>query len=126
MHPTLTARPFHREGWVYEEKYDGWRILALKADGKVQLLSRNGRDHARRFGEIAKVIGSLSGTTLILDGELAIFDEHLISRFEWLRHGARESLSTPPIYMAFDVLQVGNQDPVRNLYGHGGRCWRVF
>ena len=110
MHPTQISRPFHREGWVYEEKYDGWRILALKSDGKVQLLSRNGRDHARRFGELARVIGSLSETTLTLDGEVAIFDDQLISRFEWLRHGARESLSTPPIYMVFDVLQVGNED----------------
>src|SRR4030095_5210834 len=110
MHPTQISRPFHREGWVYEEKYDGWRILAIKADGKVQLLSRNGRDHSQRFGELAIVIGSLPETTLILDGEVAVFDEHLISRFEWLRHGARESLATPPIYMVFDVLQVGNQD----------------
>jgi bifunctional non-homologous end joining protein LigD len=107
MHPTLIARPFHRDGWVFEEKYDGWRILALKADGNVHLLSRNGRDHARRFGGIAKLIGALPEPTVILDGEVAIFDEHLISRFEWLRHGVRESLSTPPIYMAFDVLQVG-------------------
>ena len=81
--PTLTARPFHREGWVYEEKYDGWRILALKSDGKVQLVSRNGRDHARRFGELAKAIAALPEATLILDGEAAIFDEQLISRFEW-------------------------------------------
>ena len=110
MHPPLTARPFHREGWVYEEKCDGWRILACKADGKVQLLSRNGRDHSRRFGELTKVIAALPESTLILDGEVAIFDEHLVSRFEWLRHGTRESLSTPPIYMAFDVLQVGSQD----------------
>src|SRR5262245_27606908 len=100
MHHTLIAPPFDREGWVYEEKYDGWRILALKTDGKVHLLSRNGRDHSQRFGELTKVIGALPEPTLILDGEVAIFDEHLISRFEWLRHGARESLSTPPIYMA--------------------------
>jgi len=82
MHPTLIASPFHREGWVYEEKYDGWRILACKADGRIQLLSRNGRDHARRFGELAKVIGTIEESTLILDGEVAIFDDHLISRFE--------------------------------------------
>jgi len=148
MHPPLIARPFHREGWVYEEKYDGWRILALKMDGNVQLLSRNGRDHSRRFGELARVIGSLTETTVILDGEVAIFDEHLISRFEWLRHGARESLSTPPIYMAFDVLQVRAQDlrqeplqtrrkvlegllegqrlllPARRLSGSGVEAWR--
>ena len=62
--------------------YDGWRIVVCKTDGKVQLLSRNGRDHSRRFGELARAIGALPETTLILDGEIAIFDEHLISRFE--------------------------------------------
>jgi len=148
MHPTLIASPFHREGWVYEEKYDGWRILACKADGRIQLLSRNGRDHARRFGELAKVIGTIEESTLILDGEVASFDEHLISRFEWLRHGTRESLSTPPMYMVFDVLQVGSQDlrqeplrtrrtvlqglldgqrlllPARRLSGSGVEAWR--
>src|SRR6185369_9879408 len=54
--------------------------------------------------------GTIEESTLILDGEVASFDEHLISRFEWLRHGTRESLSTPPMYMVFDVLQVGSQD----------------
>ena len=39
MHPTLIARPFHREGWVYEEKYDGWGILALKSVGKINSLA---------------------------------------------------------------------------------------
>jgi ATP-dependent DNA ligase len=95
---------------VYEEKYDGWRILAYKGEGQVQLLSRNGHDHARRFDEVVRAIAALRKATLILDGEVAIFDEQLISRFEWLRPGTRESLSTPPIYMAFDVLQAGNQD----------------
>jgi hypothetical protein len=28
MHPTLVREPFHRPGWVYEEKVDGWRMLA--------------------------------------------------------------------------------------------------
>ena len=94
------------------------------------------------------MIASLPETTLILDGEVTIFGEHLISRFEWLRHGARESLSTPRIYMVFDVLQVGNQDlrceplqtrrkvlegllqgqrlllPARRLSGSGVEAWR--
>ena len=83
MHPTLTARPFHREGWVYEEKYDGWRILALKSKGKVQLLSRNGRDHAGRFDELTKIIGALPESALIFDGEVAIFDEHLRVAETW-------------------------------------------
>jgi len=82
MHPTQVARPFHREGWVYEEKYDGWRLVAHKMDGQVRLLSLHGRDHTRRFAELAAAISALPATTLILDGEVAIFDEQLVSRFE--------------------------------------------
>jgi len=58
------------------------------------------------------MIAALPESPLILDGEVAIFDDQLISRFEWLRHGTRESLSTPSIYMAFDALQVGRFDPL--------------
>jgi hypothetical protein len=46
MHPTLVSRPFHREGWIYEEKVDGWRMLAYKDGAAVKLVSRQGVDHA--------------------------------------------------------------------------------
>jgi ATP-dependent DNA ligase len=110
MPPTLVACPFHREGWVYEEKYDGWRLVAHKTDDHVRLVSRNGLDHTRRFAELAATVSALPATTLILDGEVAIFDEQLVSRFEWLRRQNREAVATPLIYMVFDVLQVGGED----------------
>jgi ATP-dependent DNA ligase len=47
--PTLVSRPFHREGWVYEEKVDGWRMVAYKNGAAVKLVSRQGRDHTSRF-----------------------------------------------------------------------------
>jgi ATP-dependent DNA ligase len=31
------AKPFHRDGWIYEEKYDGWRILAVKHGAVVRV-----------------------------------------------------------------------------------------
>jgi ATP-dependent DNA ligase len=49
MLPTLTAPPFHRSGWVYEEKYDGYRIVAYKEGARVCLLSRQGRDWTEDF-----------------------------------------------------------------------------
>ena len=42
MQPTEIAQPFHRAGWVYEEKYDGWRMVAYKRGDQVQLISRPG------------------------------------------------------------------------------------
>jgi bifunctional non-homologous end joining protein LigD len=85
MAPTLVRAPFHRAGWVYEEKVDGWRILAYKDGERVRLVSRNGRDHTRRFRDIAAAVAKLSARSLVLDGEVAIFDQQLRSRFDWLR-----------------------------------------
>jgi hypothetical protein len=39
MQPTLVARPFHVEGWPYEEKVDGQPMLAYKHDGMVRLIA---------------------------------------------------------------------------------------
>jgi len=51
-HPTLVARPFRREGWIYEEKYDGWRLVGYKRDGQVWLSAR-AVCYRRRRGEYA-------------------------------------------------------------------------
>ena len=58
MQPTLVSTPFHREGWVYEEKYDGWRMVAYKREDRVQLISRQGRDHTSRFPELVAAVSN--------------------------------------------------------------------
>lgn len=60
MAPTLVRPPFHRDGSHYEEKVDGWRMLAYKAGATVRLISRNAVDHTRRFPEIAAAVAKKS------------------------------------------------------------------
>jgi bifunctional non-homologous end joining protein LigD len=110
MQPTQVARPFHTKGWVYEEKVDGWRMVAYKVAGSVKLVSRNGRDHTSRFPGIVASLRKLDATGLILDGEVAVYDAQLVSRFEWLRHASPPDLSTPPLFMVFDCLQARGKD----------------
>jgi bifunctional non-homologous end joining protein LigD len=110
MQPTLAGRPFHREGLVYEEKVDGYRMVAYKADRSVKIISRQGIDHTRRYPHIVAAIRAMSAPTLILDGEIAIYDQKLISRFEWLRHRQPPDVATPPLFMAFDCLHYRGQD----------------
>jgi len=62
MIPTQVPEPFHRYGWVYEEKVDGCRILAYKGGARVRLLSRTGVDHAKRFREVAAAIAACPAT----------------------------------------------------------------
>jgi bifunctional non-homologous end joining protein LigD len=87
---------------VYEEKVDGWRMLAYKVAGTIKLVSRNGRDHTSRLPGIVAALRKLDATTLILDGEVAVYDAQLVSRFEWLRHASPPDLSTLPLFMVFD------------------------
>ncbi len=46
------ATPFRRPGWVYEEKVDGWRIVAHKDGRDVRLISRTGTNHTARFPSV--------------------------------------------------------------------------
>ena len=110
MHATQVARPFQNPGWIYEEKIDGWRMLAVKEAGRVRLVSRNGRDHTKRFREIADALQALKPTTFTLDGEVAVFDQEPVSPFEWLRHLNHGDLATPPTFMVFDLPQLGEKD----------------
>jgi bifunctional non-homologous end joining protein LigD len=110
MHPTLLPRPFHHKGWIYEEKIDGYRMVAVKANNAVQLISRQGRDHTKRFPELVRALGRLNAKTFTLDGEVAVFDKDLVSRFEWLRGRPKDEPATSPVYIAFDVLEVNGRD----------------
>jgi ATP dependent DNA ligase-like protein len=125
MAATQVREPFHRDGWVYEEKVDGWRMLAYKDGARVRLVSRNGRDHTRRFAGIVSAIATLPARSLVLDGEAAIYDEKLRSRFDWLREPDADAVATPPVFMAFDLLtRTGASSPAaRSTNGAPG--WRT-
>ena len=129
MAPSLVREPFHRPGWVFEEKVDGWRMLAYKDGQPVRLVSRNGVDHTHRFPDIAAKVVKLSARTLVLDGEVAVYDQQLRSRFDWLREPDPDAVATPPVFMAFDVLYRDSRDlRARSTAGPscvaGGCCGR--
>ena len=105
MLATLVGEPFDRPGWVYEEKYDGFRILAYKEGSRVTLLSRNQKDRTATFPSIAEAVGKLSPRTLLLGGEVVAFDRRGVSRFQLL-----QNLSAEPKYAVFDCLYVNGQD----------------
>ena len=105
MLATLVDWPFHKPNWIYEEKYDGIRILAYKEAGRVRLLSRNDKDRTKNFPNIVGAIANLSPDTLLLDGEIVVFDSKRVSRFQLLQQG-----KGLPEYAAFDCLYADGQD----------------
>ena len=99
MLATLVAQAFDKTGWIFEEKYDGDRILAYKEEDRVKLLSRNGKDRTSRFPGVTAAIGSIQAQTLVLDGEVVVFDNKGISRFQLLQQRKGN-----PVYAVFDCL----------------------
>jgi bifunctional non-homologous end joining protein LigD len=100
MLATLVDAPFHLPGWVYEEKYDGIRIIADKRGARVRLITRNLIDRTADFPEIAAAIAKLAAPTLVLDGEVVVFDDKGISRFQLFGAETRRR----PVYVVFDCL----------------------
>jgi bifunctional non-homologous end joining protein LigD len=85
-------------------------MVAYKDRRAVKLVSRQGVDHTARFPDIVAALRALEVPTLILDGEIAIFDQKLISRFEWLRQRAPAETATPPLFMVFDCPYARGKD----------------
>ncbi|HEY4229116.1 MAG TPA: non-homologous end-joining DNA ligase [Thermoanaerobaculia bacterium] len=105
MLATLVDEPFDRPGWVYEEKYDGYRILAYKEGARVTLFSRNAKDRTATFPDIARDVARLRARTVLLDGEVVAFDAKLVSRFQLLQRG-----DAPHVFAVFDCLYLDGAD----------------
>ena len=105
MLATLVDSPFTRPNWIFEEKYDGVRMLAYKERAKVTLISRNAIDRTERYPKIAEAIAKLKAETLALDGEIVIFDAEKVSRFQFLQKGDGQ-----PTFALFDCIYRDGKD----------------
>src|SRR3954466_1346059 len=81
MLATLTDGPFDDGGWVFEDKYDGFRMVAKIEGGKVALYSGNGKVISHSYIEVAKALEAVKGDA-VLDGELVALDNNGVSHFQ--------------------------------------------
>jgi len=112
-----TEHAFTREGWLFELKYDGARVLAQKSSGgEVRLLARSGRVATETYPEIARAVRHLPVSECAIDGEVVALDERGRASFELLQtrfRGAarpRAEIDTPVAYYAFDALSAAGYD----------------
>ena len=86
-------RSFSREGWIYELKYDGYRLVAAKEGGSVFLRYRNGGDVTALYPELTRALRALPVQSLVLDGEVVVLDG--AGRPSFARLQTRALLSRP-------------------------------
>src|SRR5207253_10056521 len=116
-------KPFTREGWVFEMKYDGYRIVAGRDGADVTLLSRNKKTLTTTFPEVAKALSVLPYEHFVIDGEVVVCDANGRPNFQrlqqrgMLRRGMDVKTAAaqhPATLYVFDLLAFGNYD-VRGL-----------
>src|SRR6516165_6180311 len=96
--------------WMHELKFDGYRALAIKTGGQVQLRSRNDKDFNARYPGIVKALQSMPDETVI-DGEVVALDENGKPSFNLLQNYG--SAGAPLHFFIFDVVILNGQDVMR-------------
>src|SRR5262249_55154425 len=112
-------KAFSAPGWLFELKYDGFRVLASKDGDNIQLFYRRGHDAAATYPDVARAVGRLPFPKLALDAEIVVCDELGRPNFQRLqkraqlsrRQGIERALGElPAALFIFDVLQIGERD----------------
>ena len=104
---------FDNNKWLFEIKYDGVRVLAIREGENTHLYARKGTDITNRYPEVVLALNSLALDRFVLDGEVVAQDERGRPSFQLLqrrmhvndaRQIARLSLAVPVSYYVFDLL----------------------
>lgn len=101
-------RPPAGRSWVHEIKFDGYRIQARVADGKVTLKTRKGLDWTKKFGAVAGAFKDLPDC--IIDGEIVALDDHGAPDFAALQAALSEEKTGNLVFFAFDLLFLDGED----------------
>jgi bifunctional non-homologous end joining protein LigD len=107
MLATLTDAPFDDKEWIFEDKYDGFRMVATIEDCRVTLYSRNGKIISDNYIEVAKALEGIRHDAVI-DGELVAIGSDGLSHFQLLQNARRHAAKLQ--YCVFDLMFEDGED----------------
>jgi bifunctional non-homologous end joining protein LigD len=99
------------DAWTYEVKWDGYRAIAVKSAGGVQLMSRNQKNLTNDYPTVARAIAALPVHETILDGEIVALDAEGHPSFQALQHRRTSALTV--VYYVFDLLELDGESLLR-------------
>jgi bifunctional non-homologous end joining protein LigD len=99
----VTRPPADPQGWVYEIKYDGYRLLA-RIDGRsVRLFTRNGNDWTGKLPKLAQAVAGLKLPSGWIDGEIVVMNERGVPDFGALQNAFDRASTASIVYYVFDL-----------------------
>src|SRR5512145_2198601 len=109
MNATLVAAAFDDPNWLFEVKWDGFRVEAVVDEGDVSIWTRGGLDARRYFGSFLEPATWIAARQAIVDGEVIALDDAGEPDFARLQAGIKDragpSADTKPfLYEVFDLM----------------------
>ena len=104
MLATLASKAFDDEDWLFEIKWDGFRVQAVLDDGKVRIWTRNLKDAATYFPKLLNPPRWIEATQAIVDGEVVALDDEGRPDFSLLQTKLGDPTAAGVVYEAFDLL----------------------
>ncbi len=102
--------PADAQNWVYEVKFDGYRVLARIEGGDVKLFTRNGHDWTSKLKTLARELGTLNLPSAWLDGEIVIVDKDGSTDFQALQNAFDSDRTEAIQFFVFDVPYFAGHD----------------
>jgi len=115
MKATLATKAFRDDDWLFEVKWDGYRVEAVVADGKVSLFTRNGNNAETYFPRLLTPPSWIDAREAIVDGEVVALDADGRPDFSLLQEritSVRTGRAAPLVYQAFDLLYLDGRSLV--------------
>ncbi len=106
---TLSAEVPAGDAWLHEVKFDGYRLIAAGAGGRVRLWTRSGLDWTEKFPTVATSLTKLGASSFLLDGEVVVFDHQGKSDFGCLQRALSGEGGTM-VFCVFDLLEIDGED----------------
>ncbi len=113
IHPqlaTLVKDAPDVDGWIHEQKFDGYRMICFVRDGRVRFVSRNNQDWTSKMQSLAPYAAALPAQQTVLDGEVVVLDANGVSNFQALQNAFREERTNQLVYFAFDLMHLDGFD----------------
>ncbi len=98
------------EAWVFEVKFDGYRMLARIENGEARLVTRNNNDWTDKLGPLKKELERMKLPDGWYDGEIVVHDANGRPNFGMLQLAFDGSNSTDILYFLFDAPYLGGYD----------------
>ncbi|SEJ09568.1 DNA ligase D [Pseudomonas sp. NFACC07-1] len=96
--------------WLYEIKFDGYRVMARIENGGVRLLTRNGHDWTHKLPRQAEALAALGLESAWLDGEMVVANDQGVPDFQALQNAFEAGSSGKIAYYLFDMPYLNGMD----------------